>query len=196
MEAVNPVTNHAAAYLRVSTTRQAEHDLSLPDQLRRIEAFCEAKGWELARTYEERGANATTDKRPESRRMIGEACGPAKPVDAVIIYSLSRFARDAMDAGFYERKLEQSGVKLYAVLEDFGDDANGRLIKAVLASQVTGLRAGLMLPQDRYNLLLRNSTPVHSPSLSSRSDAKSIWRIILGQAIGNEDDNDNDDTEA
>ncbi|WP_375552199.1 recombinase family protein [Rhodophyticola porphyridii] len=34
----------AALYLRVSTNRQAEHDLSIPDQRRQAERYCEAKG--------------------------------------------------------------------------------------------------------------------------------------------------------
>tara|TARA_R110002110_G_scaffold258135_1_gene474041 strand:- start:3 stop:1634 length:1632 start_codon:yes stop_codon:yes gene_type:complete len=143
------MSTRAAAYLRVSTTRQADHDLSLPDQLRKIEAFCEAKGWDLVRTYEERGASATTDKRPEFRRMIGEACANTQPFDIVIVYSLSRFARDATDAGFYERKLEQSGVQLYAVLEDFGNDANGRLIKGVLNN--------VYEHQSRYNSIVTSN---------------------------------------
>ncbi|WP_375551559.1 recombinase family protein [Rhodophyticola porphyridii] len=34
----------AALYLRVSTNRQAENDLSIPDQRRQAERYCEAKG--------------------------------------------------------------------------------------------------------------------------------------------------------
>lgn len=30
----------AALYLRVSTGRQAKHDLSIPDQRRQLEAYC------------------------------------------------------------------------------------------------------------------------------------------------------------
>ena len=37
----------AALYLRVSTGRQAESDLSIPDQRRQIIAYCEAKGWDV-----------------------------------------------------------------------------------------------------------------------------------------------------
>ena len=37
----------AAFYLRVSKNRQAEHDLSIPDQRRQAERYCEAKGWHV-----------------------------------------------------------------------------------------------------------------------------------------------------
>lgn len=54
-----------ALYLRVSTNRQAEHDVSIPDQRRQGEAYCQARGHELVETYVEAGASATNDRRPE-----------------------------------------------------------------------------------------------------------------------------------
>ena len=39
----------AALYLRVSTPRQAEHDVSIPDQKRQGEAYCEARGYNWSR---------------------------------------------------------------------------------------------------------------------------------------------------
>jgi len=35
----------AALYLRVSTARQAEHDVSIPDQKRQGEAYCASRGY-------------------------------------------------------------------------------------------------------------------------------------------------------
>ena len=51
--------------LRVSTARQAEHDVSIPDQKRQGEAYCQARGHQLVETYVEPGASATNDRRPE-----------------------------------------------------------------------------------------------------------------------------------
>jgi len=42
------VALRAALYLRVSTARQAERDVSIPDQKRQGEAYCEARGLQLA----------------------------------------------------------------------------------------------------------------------------------------------------
>jgi site-specific DNA recombinase len=55
----------AALYLRVSTARQAEHDVSIPDQKRQGEAYCASRGYQLVETYVEPGASATNDRRPE-----------------------------------------------------------------------------------------------------------------------------------
>jgi len=35
----------AALYLRVSTGRQAESDLSIPDQRRQAKNYCASRGW-------------------------------------------------------------------------------------------------------------------------------------------------------
>ena len=67
----------AALYLRVSTARQAEHDVSIPDQKRQGEAYCAARGYQLVETYVEPGASATNDRRPEFQRMI--EAGTASP---------------------------------------------------------------------------------------------------------------------
>ncbi len=41
------VALRAALYRRVSKARQAEHDVSIPDQRRQGEAYCAARGYEL-----------------------------------------------------------------------------------------------------------------------------------------------------
>jgi DNA invertase Pin-like site-specific DNA recombinase len=50
----------AALYLRVSTARQAEHDVSIPDQRRQGEAYCFSRGEGLVETFIE--ADATNDR--------------------------------------------------------------------------------------------------------------------------------------
>ena len=45
----------AALYARVSTARQAEADLSLPDQIKQLQAYCERKGWVVVDTFTEPG---------------------------------------------------------------------------------------------------------------------------------------------
>ena len=97
----------AALYLRVSTARQAEHDISIPDQRRQGEAYCAARGYQLVETCVEPGASATNDRRPEFQRMM--EAGTVKPpaFDMVVVHSFSRFFRDRFELEFYVRKLRQ-----------------------------------------------------------------------------------------
>ena len=70
---VAPAIAKAALYLRVSTGRQAESDLSIPDQRRQIMAYCLAKGWDVAAEFVEPGNTATDDRRPAFQAMIDAA---------------------------------------------------------------------------------------------------------------------------
>jgi site-specific DNA recombinase len=63
----------AALYLRVSTGRQADNDLSIPDQRRQAKGYCASRGWEIVTEYVEPGVSATDDRRPEFQRMIDAA---------------------------------------------------------------------------------------------------------------------------
>ena len=63
-----------ALYARVSTTKQAEKDLSIPDQIRQMKEWCKGKKYSVAVEYIEPGASATDDRRPVFQQMIAEAC--------------------------------------------------------------------------------------------------------------------------
>jgi Resolvase, N terminal domain len=112
----------AALYLRVSTARQAEHDVSIPDQKRQGEAYCALRGYQLVETYVEPGASATNDRRPEFQRMIEAGTSKPTPFDVVIFHSFSRFFRDHFELEFYVRKLAKDGVKLVSITQEMGDD--------------------------------------------------------------------------
>ncbi|HWA21533.1 MAG TPA: recombinase family protein, partial [Caulobacterales bacterium] len=58
-------------YARVSTTRQADHDLSIPDQLAHADRYCAERGHVIAARYIDAGASARDDNRPEFQRMLG-----------------------------------------------------------------------------------------------------------------------------
>lgn len=112
----------AALYLRVSTARQAEKELSIPDQRRQAQRHCETKSWAVVREFEERGASATDDKRPVFQEMIEAAALPDRPFDVVVVHSFSRFFRDAFQMEFYLRRLQKCGVAVASVTQETGDD--------------------------------------------------------------------------
>ena len=123
----------AALYLRVSTGRQAEHDLSIPDQRAQTAAWVGARGWTLAAEYVEPGASAMDDKRPEFQRMIERACDGDNPFDVIIVHSYSRFFRDAFGLEFYVRKLAKHGVKLVSMTQELGDDPAQVMMRQVIS---------------------------------------------------------------
>ena len=126
-------TTQAALYLRVSTARQAEHDVSIPDQRRQGEAYCEARGYRLVETFVEAGASATNDRRPEFQRMIEAGTSKPAPFDVVVVHSFSRFFRDHFELEFYVRKLAKNGVKLVSITQEMGDDPMHVMMRQIMA---------------------------------------------------------------
>ncbi len=123
----------AALYLRVSTARQAEHDVSIPDQKRQGEAYCQSRGYQLVETYVEPGASATNDRRPEFQRMIEAGTAKPAPFDVVIVHSFSRFFRDHFELEFYVRKLAKNGVRLVSITQEMGDDPMHVMMRQIMA---------------------------------------------------------------
>ena len=123
----------AVAYLRVSTGRQAESDLSIPDQRKQIAAFCLSKGWTLVDEYVEPGATATDDDRPAFQRMIGRAEDNDRPFDIVVVHSYSRFFRDSFALEMYIRRLAKADVRLVSITQELGDDPAHAMMRRVIA---------------------------------------------------------------
>lgn len=127
------VAQRAALYLRVSTARQAEHDISIPDQRKQGEAYCASRGYELVDTFVEAGATATNDRRPEFQRMIEAGTTKPAPFDVVVVHSFSRFFRDHFELEFYVRKLAKNGVKLVSITQEMGDDPMHVMMRQIMA---------------------------------------------------------------
>ncbi len=123
----------AALYLRVSTGRQADNDLSIPDQRRQARAYCASRGWEIVADYVEPGVSATDDRRPEFQRMIDAATTKPPAFDVIVVHSFSRFFRDQFQLEFYVRRLAKSGVRLVSITQELGDDPMSNMIRQIMA---------------------------------------------------------------
>src|SRR5690606_14302153 len=114
------------------TGRQAESDLSIPDQRHQLQAFCKAKGWEITAEFVDAGLSGTDDKRPELQRLLDMASAGA-PFDVVLVHSFSRFARDHFALEYHVRKLRKHGIRLTSITQDLGDDPMSVMVRQVFA---------------------------------------------------------------
>ncbi len=121
-----------AIYARVSTSRQAEQDLSLPDQIAQAESFSTAKGWTVVERFIEPGASATDDRRPEFQKLIDTAMIADRPIDIILVHSMSRFFRDQFQSEFYIRKLRKAGVEVISITQPFENDPTGNMMRQFL----------------------------------------------------------------
>ena len=116
----------AAIYARVSTARQAERDLSLPDQIAQCRRWCDRHGIEVVQVFTEPGASALDEDRPVFQEMIYTAKRPDHPFDLIIVHSLSRFSRDALHSELYIRELRKVGVELVSITQELTHDPKRR----------------------------------------------------------------------
>mgnify|MGYP002630488035 CR=1 FL=1 len=133
-----------AIYLRVSTQRQADKDLSIPDQRKRIKAYCKARDFEIIEEYCDPGASAKDDNRPGFRLMIDDALVSNKRFEAIIVFAFSRFYRDEIHGELYVRKLADNGVSVVSATEEVGSGLAGettRRIMGILAEMENRQRA-------------------------------------------------------
>lgn len=105
------------AYVRVSSERQAEKELSIPAQLKAIQQYCQEKGWIIVGEYIEKAKSAKTDNRPEFQKMIALAKRPNRPFDAIVVHKFDRFSRKRDDHVIYKALLNKCGVKVISVTE-------------------------------------------------------------------------------
>lgn len=127
-----PAVDRVAAYLRVSTGRQAESNLSIPDQHRQIEQYCTARGWAMVEAYVEPGSSATDDRRPAFQAMIDAALAKPPAFTAILVHSFSRFFRDQLQFELYARKLAKNGVQIISITQETGDNPMGAMMRKIV----------------------------------------------------------------
>src|SRR5262245_28418071 len=113
----------AALYMRVSTGRQADHDLSIPDQRGQLQSWCRRQGYEVIAEFVEAGASAADDRRPVFQQMIERACDGEQAFDFIVVHSYSRFFREAFEQEFYLRRLAKHGVRVVSITQPVGDES-------------------------------------------------------------------------
>ena len=119
-------------YARVSTTRQEKNDISLPDQIATADRWIEENGATRVRVFSESGS-ATTDERRAFREMIAMVDSEDRPADIVLVHSLSRGFRNALDFMQYRERLKRRGVRILSITQNFGDDPASDMAVAMLA---------------------------------------------------------------
>lgn len=121
----------AVIYARVSTQRQAEKDLSIPDQLDRMRAWCISNDVQIIGEYIEPGRSATSDNRPEFQRMMNYVMESQEKVDYIVVHSFSRAFRNADDMMHYVRQLKCKRTRLVSITQTVDETPIGQLMMLI-----------------------------------------------------------------
>ena len=122
----------AALYIRVSTEDQAE--LS-PDAQKRLLLDYAKKNDIIVPgdfVFTESVSGRHAQKRPEFQKMIALAKQPSHPIDAILVWKFSRFARNQEESIVYKSMLKKDQVDVISVSEPLVDGPFGTLIERII----------------------------------------------------------------
>ena len=121
-----------AIYARVSSEKQAEKDLSIPAQLKSLRKYAFDRNWDIENEYVDEAESARSANRPAFQEMIAEAKKKEKPFEAILVWKLSRFARNREDSIIYKSLLRKKGIGVISINEQIDDTASGRLLEGMI----------------------------------------------------------------
>lgn len=119
---------NAVIYARYSSHNQREE--SIEGQLRKCRLFAEQHDFTIIGEYIDRALSGKTDKREEFQRLIRDS--EKGKFQAVIMYTLDRFARNRYDSAHYKAKLKKNGVRIYYTEQTITDEPEGIILESVL----------------------------------------------------------------
>ena len=123
-----------AAYARVSTEKDEQED-SFERQVEHYSNMIKNNSdWQLVKIYADPGISGTrAEKRPEFMQMISD-CRDGK-IEKVLVKSISRFARNTVDALNYIRELKDLGISVYFESENIDTlTPGGEVLLTILAA--------------------------------------------------------------
>lgn len=134
-----PSGTRALIYLRVSTTGQVNKDfdpegISLPAQRKACLRKAEQLGLNVIDEYVEPGKSATEMAKRVAFQTMLERIRRERDVDYVIVFELSRFARNRLDDAIVMADLKKRGVTLISATESIDDTPVGQLMHGILAA--------------------------------------------------------------
>jgi DNA invertase Pin-like site-specific DNA recombinase len=119
-------------YARVSSEKQAEKDLSISSQLKAMRKYAYAHSWEICQEFIDEAESARTANRPSFQNMISIAKQKPKLFDAILVWKLSRFARNREDSIIYKALLRRRGISVISINEKLDDSPSGKMLEGII----------------------------------------------------------------
>ena len=126
-------TLRAIIYCRVSTKEQT-CNFSLPTQRKACSQYCQEHGFSVDKIFTEEGESAKTADRPEFLKLLAYCRQKKGSIQALVVYSISRFARNSHDFHAVKGLLAGLGISLRSVTEPTDNTSTGKLMEGILAA--------------------------------------------------------------
>lgn len=121
-----------ALYIRVSTSDQTE--LSPDAQKRLLLDYAKKNNIIISNdfVFEESVSGRNASKRPEFQKMIALAKQSSHPIDVILVWKYSRFARNQEESIVYKSMLKKDRVDVISISEPLIDGPFGSLIERII----------------------------------------------------------------
>jgi len=121
-----------ALYARVSSDQQADKNNSIPSQLRLLHEYALKRNMAVYKEYVDEAESALSTDRPAFLEMISETKKKFPPFQAILVWKLSRFARNRQDSIVYKAMLKKRGVEVISISEPIGNTPQGQLMEGMI----------------------------------------------------------------
>jgi DNA invertase Pin-like site-specific DNA recombinase len=119
----------AAIYARVSTDDQARDGFSIAAQLKRLNAYCKARGWALANEYVDEGFSGRGIERPAYQLMMSEI----ESWDVLVVLKMDRIHRNSRNFTNMMDLLKERNKEFNSMQESFDTTtAIGRFVMDII----------------------------------------------------------------
>jgi len=125
------ILKRAVAYIRVSTSKQAEKGVSIETQRKLLTSYIKNNNWKYIREYVDAGLSGANINRDSFQKMMQDA--ENNEFEYIVVYSLDRFSRSVLDFHNSIVHLDKYGVNIVSVTQLIDTSTPvGRLIRNVL----------------------------------------------------------------
>ena len=118
-------------YARVSSDRQ-DVDLSISAQLKALRDYANRNGYVVVKEFVDEAESGRSTARPSFREMISLARTKQAPFEMILVWKLSRFARNREDSIIYKSLLRKQGIQVVSINEPIEDTPTGRLMEGII----------------------------------------------------------------
>ena len=120
---------NAVIYARYSPGSN-QRDKSIEDQVRECTKYADLHDMNVIAVYADRRITGKTEERPEFQRMVRDSA--RGKFQAVIMYTLDRFARTRYISALYKHQLKKNGVRVFYAKQEIPDGPEGIILESVL----------------------------------------------------------------
>jgi len=107
-------------------------DLSIVAQLKALRRYAVERDWEIYREFVDEAESARSANRPAFQDMTALAKQRQKPFDAILVWKLSRFARNREDSIIYKSLLRKYDISVISSNEQVDETPAGKLLEGMI----------------------------------------------------------------